>query len=189
MPEQPRPGPYPDWVCVCVQTNRCRLHSHENRSGTLQSVHQSFKIDTDATSEQLFGVLSDLSLYPQWLDLVDEAHYSDDVEGSERPAWNVTLRAKLGPFARSKKLRMERTITEPTSHVRFERSEVDDREHSAWTMDALITENANAGASVEIQLTYGGELWSKALEAVLMAHVNDAGPKLRAMVEGPDQGS
>ncbi len=145
-------------------------------------MHQSFKVETNSSPQRLFEVLSDLSLYPEWLDLVDTA---DPVESSkDQPAWNVTLRAKLGPFARSKKLRMARTVAESPSKVRFERFEIDGREHSAWTMDALVEAGETPeSSSATVTLAYGGELWSKALEAVLIAQVDDAAPKLKALAE------
>ncbi len=145
-------------------------------------MHQSFKVNTSSSPKRLFEVLSDLSQYPNWLDLVDEADRVGSAD--DPPAWNVTLRAKLGPFARSKKLRMVRTIAEDATHVRFERSEVDDREHSPWVMDAQIVAGESPDtSSATIELSYGGELWSKALEAVLMSQVDDAEPRLRALAE------
>ena len=47
-----------------------------------------------------------------------------------RPAWRVELRARVGPFARSKQLRMVRTVYEPERIARFERIEDDERDHA-----------------------------------------------------------
>ena len=59
--------------------------------------------------------LADLSTYPEWLALVTEAEPQGD------HTWLVTLRARLGPLARSKRLRMVRTQLLDDS-VRFERA-------------------------------------------------------------------
>ena len=50
-----------------------------------------------------------------------------------RPAWHVELRARVRPFARSKRSRMVRTIYEPEHRVKFERVQDDERDHAEWT--------------------------------------------------------
>ena len=73
--------------------------------------------------------LADLGTYPAWLGLVTAAEPDGD------NTWVVTLRARLGPLARSKRLRMVRTERSADS-VRFERREVDGRDHSEWVLSA-----------------------------------------------------
>jgi hypothetical protein len=67
--------------------------------------------------------VSDLGEYARWMPLVHKATTAGP------GAWDVELRAKLGPFARSKRLRMERTTDSPQLIV-FERREKEGREHA-----------------------------------------------------------
>ena len=71
-------------------------------------------LDANCDASRLFDLVNDLASYPQWMDLVHR------VESVGEGAWEVELRAKVGPFARSKRLRMVRTASEPSSLVRFE---------------------------------------------------------------------
>jgi hypothetical protein len=121
----------------------------------------------------VFAVVADLSTYPEWMGLVHR------VEPAGEDAWLVTLRAKVGPLARSKKLRMRRAVHQLDEVVRFERDELDGREHSAWALDARV-EAVGAGSVVTVELSYDGGLWSGPLELVLASQVDDAIPQLRA---------
>ncbi|HEY6414605.1 MAG TPA: hypothetical protein VIX41_00150, partial [Acidimicrobiales bacterium] len=62
------------------------------------------------TPERLFGWVDDLAHYPEWLDIVPRATPVEAQDGDPGPAWSVDLRGRLGPFARSKRLRMVRTV-------------------------------------------------------------------------------
>ena len=60
------------------------------------------------------AALADLATYTHWLTLVSAAEPVDpDEDGGlgntgNPPTWNVTIKAQLGPLARSKRLRMTR---------------------------------------------------------------------------------
>lgn len=116
----------------------------------------------------VFPIVADLGTYPEWMGLVRS------VEAVANHVWLVTLRAKVGPLARSKRLRMRRTVHESPTHVRFERHEDDGRQHSAWTLDGRVEPEGQGGAEVTVELSYDGGLWSVALEAVLGGQVDDA---------------
>ena len=73
--------------------------------------------------ERLFGWVDDLAHYPEWLDIVPRATPVEARDGDPGPAWSVDLRGRLGPFARSKRLRMVRTVHEAPERVRFDRLE------------------------------------------------------------------
>ena len=160
-------------------------------------VQQTITADIDALPSRLFPVVADLATYPHWLDLVTKV----DPDGD---AWFVTLRAKVGPFARSKRLRMVRTVHQEPTTVRFERQEQDGRNHSPWVMDATIsarttpagpspagpspagsTSAPRTGSHVLIVLSYGGRLWSGPLEAVLGSQVSNGVPRLQQYVTAP----
>jgi hypothetical protein len=109
-----------------------------------------------ATTEDLFRQVATLDRYPAWMRLVYRVEPLEPDDG--RPAWRVELRARMGPFARSKQLRMVRTEHEPGRHVRFERIPDDDKDHAEWVLSATVTPG-EGGASVWTELTYTGGLW------------------------------
>ena len=109
----------------------------------------------------VFPYVVDLGIYPRWLPLVHAA------TGDGDSAWTVELRARVGPFARSKQLRMERTEASPGELVVFERAEIDGREHARWALRCELA-TAAAGTIVTMHLAYDGRLWTAGiLERVL----------------------
>jgi hypothetical protein len=81
-------------------------------------------------------------------------------ESTETDAtWLVELRAKLGVLARSKRLRMTRTLCEHPKLVVFERREQDSRRHSEWILRATVSQTAT-GAKLETNLHYSGNLFT-----------------------------
>lgn len=169
--------------------------SHIRQNGV---VHKEFSATTEATPDDLFGVVSDLETYPHWLDVVDSVDQTDQPD-----AWIVTLRARVGPFARSKRLRMVRTVntegptpvespdvdkttgtTTVTRSVRFERQEVDGKNHSAWTLAADVgpLSGDHNLSEVTLDLEYEGAMWSGLLDGVLDAAADRATKKLQSYV-------
>ena len=91
---------------------------------------------TNASMASVLSHVAELDRYPRWMPLV---HAAERITGVEPPTWSVELRAKVGPFARSKRLRMQRTFFDSetkaggNSHrVVFERREDDGRQHATW---------------------------------------------------------
>lgn len=122
------------------------------------------------------GALADLATYPEWLSLVHAAEPDPD----EPATWHVTLRARLGPLARSKRLRMTRTLLDD-SRVRFERNEIDDRQHAEWILEATVDPTSGTGGSdVVVHLHYSGALWSAPLEIALASFEGTAAERLTA---------
>ena len=126
----------------------------------------------DAPVASVVPLVEDLSCYPEWMPMIHGLERSDDGDGT---AWDVELRAKVGPFARSKRLRMVRTARETapdgTVTVVFERREVPARSHSPWTMTVRVVPRG-AGCTVEMDLAYGGSLWTAGvLDRVLAANI------------------
>lgn len=131
---------------------------------------------------ELFGWVEDLTRYPQWMRLVHNVEPAADVDGV--PAWQVELRAEVGPFARSKVLRMVRTEHDEPSRVTFERRELDGRRHSSWTLRATVAPAAD-GSTLTMELRYGGSLWSGAvLQRVLDDAVRRGSEELLELVSG-----
>lgn len=113
-------------------------------------------------ASQLFAHVDDLDRYPMWMDLVHS------VERDGEAAWDVELRATVGPFARSKRLRMERTEVIADQLAVFERRESDGRNHSSWMLRVDLVPTGPGPADVartELTMTlrYGGNLWTGAV--------------------------
>jgi hypothetical protein len=133
-----------------------------------------------ASAEDVFEQLATLDRYPAWMRLVHRVEALAPDDG--RPAWRVELRARVGPFARSKQLRMVRTVHEPPHRVRFDRVQDDDRDHAAWILAASVTE-VDGGAEVMTELTYSGKLWgSGVLERVLEEEIRRGKAALTGLV-------
>lgn len=110
---------------------------------------------------EVFPVVAELDRYPAWLGLVHRA----DPLGGDPPAWSVELRARIGPFARSKQLRMARTGLEQDAFVQFERREQDGRQHARWNLRVELRASGahdDPGAATELtmHLSYDGALWT-----------------------------
>jgi hypothetical protein len=110
-----------------------------------------------ASAAALFAEIATLDRYPPWMRLVHRvAPLPPDAAGR---AWWVELRARVGPFTRSKQLRMVRTRFVENEMVRFERVQNDDRDHAEWILMGEVS-TADNGAELTMHLEYTGELWS-----------------------------
>jgi hypothetical protein len=124
-------------------------------------------LDAPVDCARLHLAMIDLSAYTQWLDIVYRAEANTQSIG-EDAVWNVQLRGKVGPFARSKNLRMVRTVNIAGSRVVFERKELDGRSHSAWVLTADISPKGE-GSTVTVHLHYGGTLFTGGVLERLLA--------------------
>jgi len=117
--------------------------------------------------EKLFSVVADLATYPQWLGIVHQVT-AESTGSSEPSAWLVELRGKVGPFARSKRLRMVQSTRESPNLVVFERRETDGRKHSPWVLTAQVGAISD-GSMLTVSLHYGGTLFSGGVLERLLA--------------------
>ena len=123
----------------------------------------------------LFAWVSDLSAYPEWLEIVTAAHADHD--GS----WSIDLRGRMGPLARTKRLRMVRTELVEPERVVFERAELDGRQHSPWRLTADVAP-AGDGSTLVMQLHYGGGLFEPLIERVLRDEIERSRLRLLGLV-------
>lgn len=152
-----------------------------------------------ASTEALFTQVATLERYPPWMRLVHDVVPLEPDEG--RLAWWVELRARVGPFARSKKLRMVRTVFEPDTRVRFERVQPDDREHAEWILDATVRNGAETTAAGDVRsgdtacavltmhLEYTGELWSAGVLGRILDDEVRRGARALSELFGSDRSS
>jgi Polyketide cyclase / dehydrase and lipid transport len=140
-------------------------------------------LETPHPPGDLFAWVDDLERYPDWLDIVPRAEPAAPADGDGGPAWVVDLRGRLGPLARSKRLRMVRRDHQPPGHVVFERRELDGRRHSAWVLRASV-EPLPGGSRLTMHLHYGGGLWGPVLERLLADEIEQSRPRLLARLDG-----
>jgi hypothetical protein len=147
-------------------------------------------LETDGTPDALFAWVGGLDTYDRWLEIVPRTRPASPAGGDPGPAWDVTLRGRIGPLARSKRLRMVRTEHRPpipgTAGVAvFERRETDGREHAPWRLTATV-KSAGAGSCLLMDLHYGGSLWVPMLDRLLTGEIEASRQRLRDLVESGD---
>jgi len=164
-----------------------RLTGPVRSPGRLSGVDVTATLAADVPIDALFEVVADLGTYPEWLDIVGRAE-PDGTDGDA--AWSVDLKGQVGPFRRSKRLRMVRaSFDDPDAtgraSVRFERRELDGRSHSDWVLSAELSTPAGDGApELRMRLHYGGNLWVPLLDRILTDEIERSRPRLVAFVEG-----
>jgi ribosome-associated toxin RatA of RatAB toxin-antitoxin module len=151
--------------------------SGRERIGDTAVVDVYASLEAPCAPDELFAFVDDLERYPAWVDLVHRAEPLADTE------WQVELRARLGPLARSKRLRMQRTVHDAVSRVAvFERHEIDGKQHSPWTLRAEVRAEGE-GAALHMHLHYGGALWTGGvLERTLGDQITNGRERLLALV-------
>lgn len=135
--------------------------------------------------------LADLAGYPAWFDAIASAESTTvtDTDPGDA-AWFITLRAQVGPFARSKRLRMVRTrhdVGAEAASIRFERHEDDGRDHSPWLLHVSLSSSTpgDGPTDASVRLHYGGRLWAPPLDVILRSQIEKAVPALdRRLVAG-----
>jgi hypothetical protein len=150
-------------------------------------------LDAPCPPDVLFHWVEDLTRYPSWLEIVPRARLDDDTadgtaDGSpdaSPDAWIVDLRGRLGPLARSKRLRMVRTVYEAPHRVRFERAERDGREHSPWVLEAEVVATPDGQSRLQMDLDYGGSFGGRLLERMVRDEIERSRPRLLALVQQP----
>ena len=115
-------------------------------------------VEVPVSVEKLFDYVADLANYSTWLEFVHKVELVGESTETD-VTWLVELRAKLGVLARSKRLRMTRTLCEHPKLVVFERREQDSRRHSEWVLRATVSQTAT-GAKLETNLHYSGNLFT-----------------------------
>jgi len=136
---------------------------------------------TAASPSAVVARVAELDKYPEWMPLV---HSATRIPDAAEPTWDVELRAKVGPFARSKRLRMVRAhfVEGDTTRIVFERNETDGRQHAAWRLSVVVQRDgglagsaqAAGGTHLTMHLHYDGRFFVSVVEAILQQNI-DAG--------------
>lgn len=133
-----------------------------------------------ADPQRVFADLADLASYPEWLGLVHGAEPAAPHDEDPGPAWLVDLGIVIGPFKKTKSVRMVRTEKVTPKRARFERMEHDGREHPAWVLTAEVEPRESGGSIFTMDLHYGGNLNFPGVDALLGEEVRRAGGRLEA---------
>ncbi|MEJ7582820.1 MAG: SRPBCC family protein [Acidimicrobiales bacterium] len=141
-------------------------------------------LDAPCPAEELYAWVGDLGRYPSWLDIVARAEPTGVAASDPGPAWSIDLRGRLGPLARSKRLRMVRTVDQAPFTAMFERREDDGRSHAAWVLRAEIAVTAD-GSRLTMHMHYGGALWGPVIERLLGDEIGQSRTRLLACITGP----
>ena len=138
------------------------------------------EMEAPCPPDRVFAWIEDLGFYPRWLEIVTRAEPRSDAD-HEGPAWDVDLRGRVGPVARTKRLRMVRTVHQPNQRVVFERHELDGRSHSPWRLDAEVTpvDRASPSSHLRVVLRYEGRFFGPVLERLLGDEI--VGAKVRLL--------
>lgn len=140
-------------------------------------------LDAACGPAELFDWVGSLDTYDRWLEIVPRTDPAPPRDGDEGPAWFVTLKGRLGPLARSKRLRMVRTHHDPPRSATFERREHDGRDHAAWVLHARV-DGDDGTSTLRMDLHYGGSLWVPLLDRVLSNEIEASRERLRSLVDG-----
>ncbi|MDZ7674134.1 MAG: SRPBCC family protein [Acidimicrobiales bacterium] len=141
-------------------------------------------LDAPCPPADLFSWVGSLDTYDRWLDIVPRTDPAPAVPGDEGPAWFVTLRGRLGPLARSKRLRMVRTRHDPPHAATFERRETDGRDHAEWILRVRVSGADDGTSTLAMDLHYGGSLWVPLLDRLLTSEIEASRPRLRSLAAG-----
>jgi len=116
-------------------------------------VDVSLEAALDAAPSAVLAEVAVLAGYPAWHGMVRRV----DPDGD---GWLVDLGARLGPFTRTKRVRM---VTEAVDEdatpgvVRFVRAELDGKDHGRWEMEAAVDPAAGEGpCTLRLRLRYDG---------------------------------
>ncbi len=131
--------------------------------------------DAACSPADLFAWVADLERYPAWLSIVHRVVPAATT--GDEPAWQVDLRGRIGPLARSKRLRMVQVAIDEPHSVRFERRESDGRRHSPWVLEAAV-DPVDGGTRLTMHLHYGGSLFDRVLERILTDEIERSRQRL-----------
>lgn len=135
-----------------------------------------------APPDEVLIWVSELERFPQWTNILHRVQADAETPGPVR-AWQVELRGKIGPFARSKRLRMVEIPGDSPYHLRFVRQEVDGLDHGTWNFDVrLAPADTGKATALVVVFDYEGRLWSGAIERLLRDEIESSKRRLTALV-------
>lgn len=130
-----------------------------------------------APPSRVMAEIEDLPGYPEWHGMVHKVQPDGD-------GWLVDLGAKVGPFHKTKRVRLERAPSDAAApgQVRFVRAEQDGRDHGRWELEATVDPPTGDGpCTLRFRLVYdGSSSLASMLEPFLKAETHRSADRLRA---------
>lgn len=132
----------------------------------------------DAPPASVLAEIEDLPSYPTWHGMVKKVEADGD-------GWSVDLGAKVGPFTKSKRVRLVRAPAEAGDApglVRFVRVEKDRDDYGHWELHGTVDPPAGEGpCMLRFRLLYDGTSpLASMLEPFLKAETHRSADRLRA---------
>jgi len=135
----------------------------------------------DASPTAVLAEVADLPGYPVWHGMVKRVEADGD-------GWLVDLGARLGPFTRTKRVRMVRSDDGAggAGQVRFVRAELDREDYGQWEMLAIVDPATGEGpCTLRFRLrAEGSSPLIGMLEPLLRAETEKSADRLRRHLAG-----
>lgn len=161
---------------------RPRFPTLRSPSSFPSAIDARFRARIEADPDRVYPVVADLATYPKWMGIVHGVEVVAPHGLDEGPAWAVDLGAKVGPFLRTKRVRMVRTSADRPSETRFERRELDGQPHATWRLEVALHSDGRDGTEVAVALHYSGAPTLPLIEVVLAGEAWRAGRRLGELV-------
>ena len=128
----------------------------------------------DAAPSAVLAEVGNLPGYPGWHGMVHRVEPDGD-------GWLVDLGGRVGPFKKTKRVRMVRAPDTVPGHVRFVRAEMDRTDHGGWELEATVEPATGEGpCTLHFRLLYDGSSpLVGLLEPVLRSETQRSGERLR----------
>jgi len=144
-------------------------------------VETSLEAVLDAAPATVLAEVADLTGYPAWHGMVKRVEADGD-------GWLVDLGARLGPFTRTKRVRMVRADDKASGagEVRFVRAELDRKDYGQWEMVAIVEPATGEGpCTLRFRLrAEGSSPLIGMLEPLLRAETEKSAERLRRRLAG-----
>lgn len=128
----------------------------------------------NAAPAAVLAEIEDLPGYPDWHGMVHAVEPDGD-------GWLVDLKGRLGPFTKTKRVRLVRVESTVPGQVRFVRKELDRTDYGGWELQGTVEPATGDGpCTLRFRLLYDGSSpLTSMLEPVLRAETHRSADRLR----------
>lgn len=128
----------------------------------------------NAAPAAVLAEIEDLPGYSDWHGMVHAVEADGD-------GWLVDLKGRLGPFTKTKRVRLVRAESTVPGEVRFVRKELDRTDYGGWELQGTVEPATGEGpCTLRFRLLYDGSSpLTSMLEPVLRAETHRSADRLR----------
>lgn len=128
----------------------------------------------DFAPSAVLAEVADLPGYTDWHGMVRKVEPDGD-------GWQVDVGGRVGPFTKTKRVRLVRAADDAPGHVRFVRAERDRDDFGRWELAATVDPAEGDGpCTLHLRLLYDGSSpLAGLLEPVLRAETDKSAARLR----------